>query len=195
MSDYDSIIAAAIEESRHLRGSYADSLQSWLLEASDRLSSCFASGHKVLIAGNGGSAADSQHFAAELVVRLTSEFDRPALPAIALSVDTSVVTAAANDYGYEQIFARQVEALGMAGDIFIGLSTSGRSANVLAAFAVAQRRGLTTIGLFGESGPIDPNLCELPLLIPTKTTMRIQEEHIFALHLLVQLTEARHFSK
>lgn len=195
MPDLESIIASAIEESSRLRGNYSEALQEWLLSVSDRLAACFATGNKVLIAGNGGSAADSQHFAAELVVRLTSEFDRAALPAIALTVDTSVLTAAANDYGYDKIFARQVEALGHAGDIFIGLSTSGRSANVLAAFRVAHERKLTTVGLFGESGPEDKTLCEHPLLIPCNTTMRIQEEHIFALHLLVQLTEARYFSR
>ena len=195
MAELEQLIASALAESRQLRGSYEAALQSWLLAVSEKLARAFAAGNKVLIAGNGGSAADSQHFAAELVVRLTSEFDRPALPAIALSVDSSVLTAAANDFGYEKIFARQVEALGQAGDIFIGLSTSGRSANVLAAFAAAKERGLTTVGMFGATGPADAAICELPLLIPSPATMRIQEEHIFALHLLVQLTEVRSFSK
>lgn len=195
MSDLKSIVTAAIEESQQLRSSYVDALQEWLLQAAERLAGCFSGGHKVLICGNGGSAADSQHFAAELVVRLTAQFDRPALPAIALSVDTSVLTAAANDYGYQRIFARQVEALGDQGDLFIGLSTSGRSANVLAAFATAREQGLTTLGLFGAAGPADADLCELPLLVPHKSTMRIQEEHTFALHLLVELTEARYFAK
>ena len=195
MSDLKLIVTAALEESQQLRSSYVDALQEWLLQASERLAGCFSGGHKVLICGNGGSAADSQHFAAELVVRLTAQFDRPALPAIALSVDTSVLTAAANDYGYQRIFARQIEALGDQGDLFIGLSTSGRSANVLAAFATAREQGLTTLGLFGAAGPADADLCELPLLVPHKSTMRIQEEHIFALHLLVELTEARYFAK
>jgi D-sedoheptulose 7-phosphate isomerase len=195
MAELEQLIKSALDESRQLRGSYETALQSWLLSVSERLAHAFAAGNKVLIAGNGGSAADSQHFAAELVVRLTSKFDRPALPAVALSVDSSVLTAAANDYGYEQVFARQIEALGQAGDIFIGLSTSGRSANVLAAFDTAKDRGLTTVGMFGQAGPADAALCELPLLVPSSVTMRIQEEHIFALHLLVQLTEVRCFSK
>ncbi len=195
MAELEQLIKSALDESRQLRGSYETALQSWLLSVSERLAHAFAAGNKILIAGNGGSAADSQHFAAELVVRLTSEFDRPALPAVALSVDSSVLTAAANDYGYEQVFARQIEALGQAGDIFIGLSTSGRSANVLAALGAAKDRGLTTVGMFGQAGPADAALCELPLLVPSSVTMRIQEEHIFALHLLVQLTEVRCFSK
>lgn len=189
MSDPRTIIDKAIEESIALRGSYREHLTEWLIAASRRIAAALESGGKVMIAGNGGSAADSQHFAAELVVRLTSEFDRGGLAAVALTVDSSVLTAAANDYGYSMIFRRQVQALGREGDVFIGLSTSGKSENIINAFEAARECSIATIGLFGEVGLANRSLCELSLCVPGKSTMRIQEEHIFALHLLVELTE------
>jgi D-sedoheptulose 7-phosphate isomerase len=190
MTDRKEIIALAVSDALALKTAYTQHREEWLLAASDRLASAFRNGNKVLIAGNGGSAADSQHFAAELVVRLTSQLDRQALPAIALTVDTSVLTAATNDYGFKFIFSRQVEALGRAGDVFIGLSTSGRSENIIESFRVAKAKSLVTLGLFGEKGLQNPGLCDLSLTVPSSSTMRIQEEHIFCLHLLVQLTEA-----
>jgi D-sedoheptulose 7-phosphate isomerase len=191
----EELIAQAIEKSISLRTSYRRHLTDWLLLASTRLNEVLRQGGRVLVAGNGGSAADSQHFAAELIVRLTSRFDRQALPALALTVDSSVMTAAANDYGYRKIFSRQLEGLGKSGDLFIGISTSGSSANIVDAFTTANEQGLGTIGLFGPNGPAADDLCELPLLVPGDSTMRIQEEHIFALHLLVELIEARYFKK
>jgi D-sedoheptulose 7-phosphate isomerase len=190
MTDRKDIIALAVRDAVALRTAYTQHREEWLLAASDRLASAFRNGNKVLIAGNGGSAADSQHFAAELIVRLSSQLDRQALPAIALTVDTSVLTAATNDYGFKRIFSRQIEALGKAGDVFIGLSTSGKSENIIEAFRAAQVKSLTTVGLFGEKGLQEPSLCDLPLSVPSDATMRIQEEHIFSLHLLVQLTES-----
>lgn len=189
MSDPKDIIAQAIENSIKLRGSYREELGMWLLSASQGISDALNRGNKILIAGNGGSAADSQHFAAELIVRLTSEFDRESLPAIALTVDSSVITAAANDYGYQHIFSRQVHGLGVEGDVFIGLSTSGKSANVIEAFKAARQKSMLAVGLFGGAGLADDSLCDLSLRVPGETTMRIQEEHIFALHLLVELIE------
>jgi len=190
MTDRKDIIAFAVRDAIALRTAYTQHREEWLLAASDRLASAFRKGNKVLIAGNGGSAADSQHFAAELVVRLSSQLDRQALPAIALTVDTSVLTAATNDYGFKQIFSRQIEALGKAGDVFIGLSTSGKSENIIEAFRVAKAKSLVTVGLFGETGIYELALCDLSLCVPSSSTMRIQEEHIFTLHLLVQLTES-----
>jgi D-sedoheptulose 7-phosphate isomerase len=190
MTDRKNIITLAVRDAIALRTAYAQHREEWLLKASDRLADAFRKGNKVLIAGNGGSAADSQHFAAELVVRLSSHHDRQALPAIALTVDTSVLTAATNDYGFRWIFSRQIEALGNTGDVFIGMSTSGKSENIIEAFRVAKAKSLVTLGLFGEKDISESALCDLPLSVPSSSTMRIQEEHIFCLHLLVQLTES-----
>ena len=184
------IIAGAVSDAISLRSAFSLKREEWLLSASDILANALKQGNKILIAGNGGSAADCQHFAAEFVVRLTSDNNRRALPAIALTTDTSILTAASNDYGFDKIFSRQVEALGASGDIFIGLTTSGKSPNILAAFKAAKSRGLFTLGLFGEAGLAELGLCDLALNVPSTTTMRIQEEHIFALHLLAQLTES-----
>lgn len=186
---YKQVIAAAVQESTALRSQFGLKREEWLLAAATQIAKALADGRKILIAGNGGSAADSQHFATEFVVRLTAENDRQALPAIALTTDGSLLTAASNDYGFERIFSRQIEALGQAGDIFIGLTTSGRSANILAAFRSAKERGLVTIGLFGAHGLSQPELCNHALCVPSSSTMRIQEEHIFALHLLAQIAE------
>jgi D-sedoheptulose 7-phosphate isomerase len=190
MSDRKDIIAQAVRDAITLKASYTQQREHWLLKASDDLAHAFRKGNKVLIAGNGGSAADSQHFAAELVVRLSSKLDRQPLPAIALTVDSSILTAATNDYGFKHVFSRQVEALGNAHDIFIGLSTSGKSENIIEAFRAAKAKSLVTLGLFGAAGLAEAPLCDLPLSLPSDETMRIQEEHIFLLHLLVQLTEA-----
>ncbi len=190
MTKRNQTIADAVSDSLALRYALSEQRFKWLLAASEKLGEALNRGNKVLIAGNGGSAADCQHFAAEFVVRLTSDNNRRALPAIALTTDTSILTAASNDYGFDFIFSRQVEALGSAGDVFIGLSTSGKSKNILEAFRVAKSRGLITFGLFGQAGLTEPNLCDLALNVPSTTTMRIQEEHIFALHLLAQLTES-----
>jgi D-sedoheptulose 7-phosphate isomerase len=148
-------------------------------------------GNKILLAGNGGSAADSQHLAAELVSRFN--FDRPGLPAIALTTDTSALTGIGNDYGFERLFARQVEALGNKGDLFFAISTSGRSANVLAALRTARERGLVTIGLTGQSGGDMVALCDHCLRMPSAVTPKIQEGHITIGHILFALVEREMF--
>lgn len=148
-------------------------------------------GGKILFAGNGGSAADAQHLAAELVSRFS--FDRPGLPAIALTTDTSALTAIGNDYGFERLFARQIEALGRAGDVFIGISTSGRSPNILAALRLAREKGLATIGLTGQSGGEMPALCDRCLRMPSAETPKIQEGHIVLGHILCGLIERAMF--
>jgi len=144
-------------------------------------------GNKVLLAGNGGSAADAQHLAAELVSRFA--FDRPALPAIALTTDTSALTAIGNDYGFERLFVRQLEALGRAGDVFIGLSTSGRSPNVLNALAACRERELVAVGFTGRSGGDMPPLCDHCIRVPSDETPKIQECHIVLGHIVCQLVE------
>ncbi len=159
-------------------------------------SACIAAlgnGHKVLFAGNGGSAADAQHLAAELVSRFA--YDRPGLPAFALTTDTSVLTAIGNDYGYERLFARQLEAVGRAGDVFFGISTSGRSPNVLNALDTAQAKGLVTIGMTGHAGGAIAERCDYLLRVPSGSTPRIQEGHIAMGHAICQIIEARMFPK
>ena len=150
-------------------------------------------GHKVLFAGNGGSAADAQHLAAELVSRFA--YDRPGLPAFALTTDTSVLTAIGNDYGYEKLFARQLEAVGGAGDVFFGLSTSGRSPNVLNALDVARAKGLVTVGMTGHAGGQMPGRCDYLLRVPSQSTPRIQEGHIAIGHAICQIIEAQMFPR
>ena len=149
-------------------------------------------GRKVLIAGNGGSAADSQHIAGEFVSRFA--FDRPGLAAIALTTDTSVLTAIGNDYGYEKLFSRQVQALGVPGDVFIGISTSGKSPNVLRALEEARQKGLVTIGMTGNRGGPITSLCDHLLAVPSADTPRIQEGHIVMAHTLCLLVEQAMFA-
>jgi D-sedoheptulose 7-phosphate isomerase len=144
-------------------------------------------GNKILLAGNGGSAADAQHLAGELVSKLV--FDRPGLAAIALTVDTSVLTAVGNDYGYEKVFSRQIDALGREGDVFIGISTSGRSPNIKAALAEARRKGLVCIGFTGAGGGDMPPLCDICLRMPSNETPKIQEGHIVSGHIVCALVE------
>jgi D-sedoheptulose 7-phosphate isomerase len=148
---------------------------------------------KILLAGNGGSAADSQHIAAELVSRLN--YDRPGLAAVALTTDTSALTAIGNDYGYERVFARQLEAIGQAGDVLIALSTSGNSSNILAAIEAARKAGIKTIGLTGKSGGKMGPLCDITLKIPSACTPNIQECHIMFGHIICQIIEDTIFGK
>jgi D-sedoheptulose 7-phosphate isomerase len=144
-------------------------------------------GNKIMLAGNGGSAADSQHIAAEFVSRLAR--DRQPLPAMALTTDTSILTAAANDYGYEMVFARQVMALGREGDVFIGISTSGRSPNILRALRAAREKGMAAAGLTGASGGEMPELCDLLIPVPSSRTQNIQELHGMIGHTIVAIAE------
>ena len=141
----------------------------------------YRKGNKVIFAGNGGSAADSQHLAAEFVSRF--EFDRPGLPAISLSTDTSMLTAISNDYGYEKLFTRQLEAQGIEGDFFVGISTSGKSPNVLAALATAKQKNIKTVLFCGEGGEID-KMADYVFRVPSRNTARIQESHILIGHIL-----------
>lgn len=146
---------------------------------------------KLLIAGNGGSAADAQHMACELVNRLN--FDRPALPAIALTTDTSVLTAIGNDSGYDLVFSRQIEALGRKGDMFLGISTSGNAPNIINAFNVCKNKGIMRVGLTGlKGGAMDP-LCELCIRVPANKTPLIQESHIMICHILCGIIEQKIF--
>jgi D-sedoheptulose 7-phosphate isomerase len=153
----------------------------------ERLVACLQAGGKVLWCGNGGSAADAQHMAAEFVVRFT--VNRPALASISLTVDTSILTACANDFGYETVFARQVEALGRKGDVLVGMSTSGTSPTVVKALEAARALGMTTIGMTGETGGVMRELCDLLLAAPTTRTQNVQEVHLMIGHIVMGLVE------
>ena len=160
---------------------------STILNATGVILNTVSTSHKILIAGNGGSAADAQHFAAELVGRFQK--NRRALPCIALTTDTSNITAIGNDFGFEQIFSRQVEALGNPGDVFIGISTSGNSANIIAAVEEARKRQMYTIGLLGRDGGVLKDKVDHAVVIPHDVTARIQEAHIFILHYWADMIE------
>ena len=150
--------------------------------AGELIVSTLKAGNKVLLFGNGGSAGDAQHIAAELTGRYKTE--RQALPAVALTTDTSAITAIGNDYGFDRIFDRQVEAIGKEGDLLIGISTSGNSRNVLRALAYGKDNGMNTLGLSGKGGGDMKNLCDINIIIPSDDTARIQEMHILIGHVL-----------
>lgn len=166
-------------------------LQQAVLDVAQLCIDAFRRGNKILVGGNGGSAADAQHIAAEFVSRF--EFDRPGLPAIALTTDTSALTAIGNDYGYELLFARQIEALGRTGDVFIGITTSGNSKNVLRGMEVAQRLGLARVALCGAGGKVQ-QMAEHVLAVPSAHTPRIQEGHGLIVHILCALVEEQLFA-
>ncbi len=152
----------------------------------------FTHGGKLLVMGNGGSAADAQHFVAEIVGRFKME--RRGLPAVALSTDTSILTAIGNDYGFEMIFRRQVEALAVPGDLVVGISTSGNSPNVLQALELARERGCRTVGLLGKDGGDIKDVCHLALIVPSNDTPRVQEGHITIIHIVCDLLEKSLFA-
>jgi D-sedoheptulose 7-phosphate isomerase len=158
-----------------------------IVQLSAVASEAVRSGGKIMFAGNGGSAADAQHFAGELVSRFY--YDRPAIASLALTTDSSILTAIGNDYHYERIFSRQIEALGRSGDVFVGISTSGRSPNVLGGLAVARRLGLRTVGLTGRSGGDMAALCDIVIRIPSDSTPLIQQGHLLVGHLLCAMIE------
>lgn len=155
--------------------------------------SALKDGKKILFAGNGGSAADAQHWAGELVSRFY--YDRPGLPAIALTTDTSILTAIGNDYGYDYTFARQIEALGQQGDVFVAISTSGRSKNIMRALDASEAKGVRVIGFTGKGGGDMLERCDICFRIPSDETPRIQEGHEFIGHLLCALIESEMFPR
>jgi len=182
-------IKRSLEDSAKLKMLVAETLTGKIGEVADRLAESLQRGGKAIFCGNGGSAADSQHLATELVVRLSSESKRPALPAIALTTDTSILTACANDFGFDKIFSRQLEALGRKGDILFAISTSGNSANVIIAVEQARKMGIATIGFLGCGGGKLAGLVEYPLIIPSNDPQRVQECHIVIGHIIIELAE------
>ena len=164
-----------------------------LLKAVDAMISAFNKKKKILLCGNGGSAADAQHLATELVIRM-NKADRPALPAIALTTDSSMLTAGGNDIGFENIFARQIEALGVAGDVLIAISTSGNSENVNRAIHEAKKRGIIVIAFLGKGGGASKEIADVSIVIPSNDTQRIQEGHITLAHILCGIIENEMFN-
>ncbi|MCR8679302.1 MULTISPECIES: D-sedoheptulose 7-phosphate isomerase [Campylobacter] len=157
------------------------------------VTNAYKNGFKTMLAGNGGSAADAQHIAGEFVSRFY--FDRPGIPSIALTTDTSILTAIGNDYGYDRLFARQVQAQGAKGDIFIGISTSGNSTNIIEALKVCKEKEIISIGLTGQSGGKMANLCDYCIKVPSNCTPRIQESHIVIGHIICAIVEEEIFGK
>ena len=168
-----------------------ETLLNSVVTVSKIIEAALRAGRKVMLAGNGGSAADSQHIAAEFVSRF--EFDRPGLRSIALTTDTSMLTAIGNDYGYELVFARQVQANGNAGDVFIGISTSGNSKNLVKAVEACKAKGITTVALCGAGGVLK-DLCDYALPVPSTHTPRIQENHILIGHAICAMVEEAIFA-
>jgi D-sedoheptulose 7-phosphate isomerase len=153
----------------------------------------YKNGKKTMLAGNGGSAADAQHIAAELVGRYG--FDRPSIPSLALTTDTSNLTAIGNDYGYDKVFSRQLEGMGNKGDIFIGISTSGNSQNIINAFESAKTKGITTVAFVGKDGGKMAKMADISLIVPSNDTPRIQESHILIGHILCDIIEKELFAQ
>lgn len=183
------MMTASITTKQNMLGD--SELVSTVAKISEVLVACLQHGNKVLLFGNGGSAADAQHIAAELVGRFA--FDRPALPALAFSVNSSCVTAIGNDYGFEQVFSRQLEALGRPGDVAVGISTSGNSPNVIKAIHTASKMSLRTVGLTGASGQKLATAAEFCVRVPSNETPRIQECHILIGHILSEIVEREIF--
>jgi D-sedoheptulose 7-phosphate isomerase len=178
------------EEGIELRRRMADTLPAELVKAGQAMAQALRSGRKILSCGNGGSAADSQHFAAEMVGRF--ERERPGMPAISLTVDTSALTAIANDYDYDRVFSRQVEALGQAGDVLLGISTSGNSRNVIEAMKAAQARAMVVVALTGRDGGAMATMLrpqDFHLNVAHPRTMRVQEVHLLCIHSLCEVID------
>lgn len=182
-------VRAYLEETAETARRTADACADDVARAAELLVNALLDGGKILLCGNGGSAADSQHLAAEFVSTLTVDNRRPAIPAIALTTDTSILTAIANDFGFEGVFARQVEALGRPGDVLIGISTSGNSADVVKAFEQAEAQGLHRIALTGETGGALAPMADVAIRVPSRETSHIQECHIAIGQLLAFMVE------
>jgi len=188
------VIKSLIQQSIDTKKSFDDELIMLIEKTANIMAAALDKGNKILICGNGGSAADAQHFAAELVGRFQKE--RKGLAAIALTTDTSIITAWTNDYNFDTVFERQVQALGKPGDVLVGISTSGNSTNVINAIKEAKRIGMTTIGLVGKGGGKMAKINELDynLIVPSQVTARIQESHIMIIHIWCELIENLLFS-
>ena len=187
--DRTDFIAHELKESSETKIKIVNECSDDISAAVDMLTNAFSNGKKLLLCGNGGSAADCQHIAAEFMIRLSHDLDRPAIPAVALTTDTSNLTAGGNDIGYENVFARNVEGLGNKGDVLIAISTSGNSGNVVKAVNKAHEKGMRVIGFLGGTGGKLKPIVDLPIVVPSPSTQRIQEGHITIAHIICELVE------
>lgn len=191
----EKFIIDSLNESASVKTQIIESCLKNIISAAEILTDAFRRGNKLLLCGNGGSAADCQHMAAEFVIRLSHNLNRPALPAIALTTDTSNLTAGGNDIGFENVFSRSIEGLGRNGDVLIAISTSGNSPNIIKAVETARSKGIKVIGFLGDTGGKLQKLVDLPINIPSSSTQRIQEGHITVGHIICELTEEELYGK
>jgi D-sedoheptulose 7-phosphate isomerase len=182
------------EDAAAFRRGVIDQIGKQVIEAANLMSGVIGAGGKILVAGNGGSASMASHFVTELIVRLTSERNRQSLPAISLASDTGVITAAGNDFGFENIFSRQVEGLGNKGDLLFLMSTSGNSENLMRAAHTAKQKKVLTAALLGQDGGKLAPMVDRAIIIPHQSTQRIQEEHLFLIHQMVEIIESDLFA-
>ncbi|MCW8806022.1 MAG: D-sedoheptulose 7-phosphate isomerase [Ignavibacteriaceae bacterium] len=193
--DAQKFIIDSLNESSETKIKIKDQLTDEIIEAVDILSSCYNDGNKLLLCGNGGSAADCQHIATELMIRLSHHIQRPALPAIALTTDTSNLTAGGNDIGFENVFARNIDGLGNKGDVLLAISTSGNSPNIVKAVDMAHKKGMRVIGFLGGNGGKLKDTVDLSIIIPSSNVQRIQEGHITVAHIICELVEDKLYGK
>ena len=193
--DKKKFISDSLAESSETKINILKECSEDILAAANILTEAYRNGNKLLLCGNGGSAADCQHIATELMIRLSHHVERPALPAIALTTDTSNLTAGGNDIGYENVFARNVEGLGNKDDVLLAISTSGNSANVVKAVDTAKSKGMKVIGFLGGSGGKLKSMVDLPVVIPSPNTQRIQEGHITVAHIICEIVEEELYGK
>ena len=189
----EEMILKIAKESQRIKDSFIRKNITSLKNTAEYIALSFKNNRKLMLCGNGGSAADAQHIAAEFVNRF--QIDRLPLPAMALTTDTSIITSVANDYSYEEVFSKQIQALGVKGDVLLAISTSGKSKNILSAIRTAKEKGLYTIGLIGGDGGEMLTLVDLSLLVESNQTPRVQETHILAGHLICELVEYILFQK
>lgn len=187
--DINAFIAESLKESAEVKQQIGKECVNEIITAVDLLTKCFRNGGKLLLCGNGGSAADCQHIATEFVIRLSHNLNRPAIPALALTTDTSNLTAGGNDIGFENVFARSVEAFGAKGDVLLAISTSGNSQNVINAVKMADKKEMDVILFSGGDGGKLRGLADIAVIVPSKNVQRIQEGHITIAHILCESVE------
>ncbi len=189
----EAIVQKIFEDSQSVTQTFIQTHAGRLIGFSEKIAAAFLGDRKLLICGNGGSAADAQHMAAEFVNRF--QLERPPLPAMALTTDTSVITSIGNDYSFEEIFSKQVKALGVEGDVLLAISTSGNSKNIVSAVKAAQKQGLHTAALLGRNGGTLGSMVDMPLVVSCHVTARVQEAHILAVHVICHLVDYILFQK
>jgi D-sedoheptulose 7-phosphate isomerase len=189
MFDRKDFISQSLTDSSKVKLLVLEKCYEPIINAADILVDAVRSGKKIMLAGNGGSAADSQHIATEFMIRLSHDLSRPAIAAIALTTDSSNITAGGNDIGFENVIARSIEGLGNEGDVFICISTSGNSPNILKAVKKAKEKSISVVGFLGGKGGKLAEMCDVPIIVPSENTQRIQESHITIGHILCEIVE------